>query len=69
MTRERSRWLDDLGKKFPEDTIIQFNYLPTLRARLALNKGNPAEAIESLRAAIPYDLCDVNGCSLELDNR
>ena len=47
---------DDLGKRFPEDTIMQFNYLPTLRAKLALNKGNAAEAIESLKAAAPYEL-------------
>jgi eukaryotic-like serine/threonine-protein kinase len=47
---------DDLGKRFPEDTIVRFNYLPTLRARLALNRGNPSEAIESLRAAAPYEL-------------
>ena len=26
--------MDDLGKRFPEDTIVQFNYLPTLRAKL-----------------------------------
>jgi serine/threonine protein kinase/tetratricopeptide (TPR) repeat protein len=47
---------DDLGKRFPEDTIVQFNYLPTVRAKLALNKGNASEAIESLRAAAPYEL-------------
>ena len=47
---------DDLGKRFPEDTLVQFNYLPTLRAKLALNKGNTAEAIESLSAAGPYEL-------------
>ena len=46
----------DLNKRFPEDTIVQFNYLPTLRARLALNKGNAAEAIENLRVAEPYEL-------------
>jgi eukaryotic-like serine/threonine-protein kinase len=47
---------DDLGKKFRDDTIVQFNYLPTLRARLAVNRGNGSEAIESLRAAAPYEL-------------
>jgi tetratricopeptide (TPR) repeat protein len=47
---------DDLGKRFPEDTIVQFNYLPTLRAKLAVNRGNPSEAIESLRAAAQYEL-------------
>jgi hypothetical protein len=46
----------DLGKRFPEDTIVQFNYLATLRARLALNKGNASEAIERLRVAAPYEL-------------
>ena len=47
---------DDLGKKFPDDTIVQFNYLPTLRATLAVNRGNASEAIEGLRAAAPYEL-------------
>ena len=53
---------DDLGKRFPEDTIVQFNYLPTLRAKLALNKGNAAEAIESLKAAAPYELGTSTNC-------
>jgi eukaryotic-like serine/threonine-protein kinase len=47
---------DDLGKKFPDDTIVRFNYLPTLRARLGVNRGNASEAIGSLRAAAPYEL-------------
>ena len=47
---------DDLGKRFPEDTIVQFNYLPTLHAKIAVNKGNASEAFESLRAAAPYEL-------------
>ncbi len=46
----------DLAKRFPEDTIARFNYLPTLRAKLSLNKGNASDAIESLRAAAPYEL-------------
>ena len=41
---------DDLGKRFPEDTIVQFNYLPTLRAKLALYRGSASEAIESLQS-------------------
>jgi serine/threonine protein kinase/Flp pilus assembly protein TadD len=46
----------DLDKRFPQDTIVQFNYLPTLRAKLAVSQGNASEAIESLRAATPYEL-------------
>jgi len=47
---------EDLNKQFPEGTTVQFNYLPTVRARLALDRGNPSEALEMLRAALPYEL-------------
>jgi DNA-binding winged helix-turn-helix (wHTH) protein/tetratricopeptide (TPR) repeat protein len=47
---------DDLDKTFPEDTIVQFNYLPSVRGKLALNKGDASGAIESLGAAAPYEL-------------
>jgi eukaryotic-like serine/threonine-protein kinase len=47
---------DDLDKRFPEDTIVQFNYLPSVRGRLALNKGDASGAIASLAAAAPYEL-------------
>jgi eukaryotic-like serine/threonine-protein kinase len=52
---------DDLGKRFPDDTIVQFNYLPTLRAKLALSRGNTSEAMENLRAATPYELGETTG--------
>jgi eukaryotic-like serine/threonine-protein kinase len=47
---------DDLDKRFPEDTIVQFNYLLSVRGRLALNKGDASGAIASLAAAAPYEL-------------
>jgi serine/threonine protein kinase len=54
---ERAQKLtDDLDQRFPEATIVQFNYLPTLRAKLAVSKGNASEARETLRAALPYEL-------------
>jgi eukaryotic-like serine/threonine-protein kinase len=46
----------DLARRFPESTIMQINFLPTLRAKLALNKRNTSGAIESLTAAAPYEL-------------
>jgi len=53
----RARTLtDELGERFPEDTLVQFNYVPTLRAKLALSHGNAAEAVEDLRVAVPYEL-------------
>ena len=55
---ERARSLaDDLEKRFPEDTVVRFNYLPTLRAQLALNTPNgAAKAVEALAPASPYEL-------------
>jgi eukaryotic-like serine/threonine-protein kinase len=47
---------DNLAKSFPEDTIMQFNYLPTIRAKLALDRSNPQEALEILKAAAPFEL-------------
>jgi hypothetical protein len=49
---------DDLAKRFPDDTLVRFNYLPTLRALVALNRNDPAKAIEALQAAAPYDLAE-----------
>jgi eukaryotic-like serine/threonine-protein kinase len=47
---------DDLGKRFPEDTLVQSNFLPTLHARLALSHGNTSEAVEDLSVARSYEL-------------
>jgi hypothetical protein len=46
----------DLEARFPEDSSVKFSYLPTLRALLALNDGEPEKAIERLRTSIPYEL-------------
>jgi tetratricopeptide (TPR) repeat protein/predicted Ser/Thr protein kinase len=47
---------DDLGKRFPTDTIVQFNYLPTLQAQLAIIHNDASKAIAILQAALPYEL-------------
>jgi eukaryotic-like serine/threonine-protein kinase len=47
---------DDLDKRFPEDTLVQFNYLPTVHAQLALNRKHYWKALEVLRSAAPYEL-------------
>ena len=47
---------DNLGWMFPEATIVQFNYLPTLQAKMAVNRGNAPEAIKNLKTANPYEL-------------
>jgi tetratricopeptide (TPR) repeat protein/predicted Ser/Thr protein kinase len=47
---------NDIASRFPEDTCIRFNYMPTLRALFALNRGEPGHAVELLQAAAPHDL-------------
>jgi predicted Zn-dependent protease len=47
---------DDLERDFPEDTSVRFNYLPAVRATLALDHGDPSKAIELLQIAVPYEL-------------
>jgi eukaryotic-like serine/threonine-protein kinase len=48
------RLVEDFNKKFPEDTTVQ--YLPTLRAKLALMHSNPQQALTDLEVAAPYEL-------------
>jgi eukaryotic-like serine/threonine-protein kinase len=55
---------DDLGKRFPENTVVQFNYLPTLHAQIALSRNDTSKAIEALQAAGPYELGNVGSFSL-----
>jgi eukaryotic-like serine/threonine-protein kinase len=48
---------DDLDKRRPQDTVVRLNYLPTLRAQIALaSPGNAAKAVEILAVASPYEL-------------
>ena len=47
---------NDLEKTVPRGYVVRFSYLPVLRARIALNQGEPAKAIELLQTAIPYEL-------------
>jgi hypothetical protein len=48
--------LDPLAGRFPEDTIVQFIYVPTIQAQLALSERAPEKAIKVLEAAAPYEL-------------
>ena len=46
----------DLGKRYPLDTQMQSLWLPAIQAQLALNKKNPAAALNILQAASPIEL-------------
>src|SRR5215469_1694407 len=48
--------MQDLARRFPEDTVVQRRYLPTLLAMSALEQGEAAKAIDLLETASPYEL-------------
>ena len=48
----------DLEKRFPEDTPVQFEYLPILHALSALAHGAPMDAVERLQRALAYDFAE-----------
>jgi tetratricopeptide (TPR) repeat protein len=59
-TTRSEQLADDLEKRFLEDTFAKFTYVPVLRALAALQRGNPADSVERLHIALPYELA-VNG--------
>jgi Tfp pilus assembly protein PilF len=55
-TAQAQKIAGDLAKNFPQDTVAQFNYLPTIHAAVALDQKAPDKAIADLQAASPYEL-------------
>jgi eukaryotic-like serine/threonine-protein kinase len=47
---------DKLAKQYSENTLVQFNYLPVIRAQIALLSNNPTQAVKLLRDAQRYEL-------------
>ncbi len=47
---------NDLGERFPQGTVVQAVWLPTIRAQIETSHKNPARSIELLQAAVPYEL-------------
>jgi tetratricopeptide (TPR) repeat protein len=47
---------DDLAKQFPQDTVVNRYWLPTIRAANEINRKNPAKAIDVLAISVPYEL-------------
>jgi serine/threonine protein kinase/lipopolysaccharide biosynthesis regulator YciM len=50
----------DLGKRYPLDTQMQSLWLPTIGAQVALNKKDPAAAIDVLKAASRIELGQIS---------
>jgi len=52
---------DDLGHRFPDDTLLHQVSIPCVRALIELNRKNPDAAIRSLQAPTPYELGAAQG--------
>ncbi|NHZ73322.1 MAG: protein kinase [Nitrospirae bacterium] len=54
-TEEAEEVMAEIASRFPTDTLINAANLPIAHAALALDRGDPEDAIAELQAAIPYE--------------
>jgi hypothetical protein len=55
---EAEQLASELSHRWPLDTLINEDEIPTVRAAIAIDRKNPTLAIDLLRAAAPYELRD-----------
>ena len=48
--------MDELSRRFPQDTLLSTISIPIARAQLELNRGNAAQVIQLLDAAKKYEV-------------
>ena len=53
--REAETIAQELVRQNPSDTLINAIAVPSIRAAIAMNEGNPGKAIELLQTATPYE--------------
>jgi eukaryotic-like serine/threonine-protein kinase len=54
-TNQAKPLVDELIKRYPEDTVIHSVWLPAIRAAMELQRGNAAQALDQLQAASRYE--------------
>jgi eukaryotic-like serine/threonine-protein kinase len=52
---------DQLNRDFPDDTFVQYLYLPAIRGAVALQQHDPARALTILDTALPYEAGEAAG--------
>ena len=52
---EAARLADEVAKAHPQNEWFNAMFIPLVRAQIELNHGNPAKAVDLLKAAHPYD--------------
>ncbi len=48
--------MDEISKRFPDDTLVNTVYWPLNRALIALHHGDSARAVQSLEPAYRYEI-------------
>ena len=54
----------DLERRYPEDTQVRFSIVPTIRAIVAVQGGDPTKALDLLSTASRYELGFLGCCSV-----
>jgi len=55
-TEQAGQLADKISAERPEDTLVQYYFIPTIRAAIKLQQHDPAAAIDLLRDTAKYDL-------------
>jgi len=55
--------LSDFTKRFPEDTLVKFMYVPSLGAQQSFLRHDYSKVSEELAPALPYEMGQANGGS------
>jgi serine/threonine protein kinase/Flp pilus assembly protein TadD len=53
---EAQSLIEEQSRRFPQDTLFNSIWLPTIRALIEINRNNPAQAIQLLQATKRYEL-------------
>jgi serine/threonine protein kinase/tetratricopeptide (TPR) repeat protein len=53
--KQAEQLAEELDRQYPVSTLMQNYTLPTIRAAIAINRKHPADAVELLKAALPYE--------------
>jgi eukaryotic-like serine/threonine-protein kinase len=56
----------ELAEAYPQDTLVQQYWLPTIRAEVALQRNDPSRAIELLKIVAPIELGTPTGVNIYL---
>jgi len=65
-TGEAEKLAAELDQNFPQDTLVQKYWLPSIRAAVALDRKQPDQALESLKTAGPLEFAFPTNSSVVL---